>query len=216
MFIKKYSLQLLVGFCLFFNSAFAASKNTLADVAAKYRKSNLVTIQLVKTVKSTLLGKETKYKGTVYLATNKFRLNIDEPDKSQIIFDGKTIWNVQFPPKELPGPVQVAKSKLDKNSKKQILLSTLIAKDGIKENFKITKEEKLDEGMKFSLVPLKGELNIKSLDVTVKNNKISSINYADDVGNTTTFVFEKTEFSSKPSSQLFKYKVPKDAQVTNL
>lgn len=207
---------LITSFAIHFNFASAAGKNTLSDVASKYRKSNLVTIQLVKTVKSNLLGKETKYKGTVYLATNKFRLNIDEPDKNQIIFDGKTIWNVQYPPKELPGPVQVAKSKLDKNSKKQILLSTLIAKDGIKENFKITKEEKLEEGTKVTLVPLKNELNIKTLDVAIKNNKIASINYTDDVGNITTFVFEKTEFSSKSSLQLFKFKVPKDAQVTNL
>lgn len=193
-----------------------ANKNILSDVSAKYRKSNLVTIQLVKTVKSNLLGKETKYKGTVYLAANKFRLNIDEPEKSQVIFDGKTIWSVQYPPKELPGPVQVAKSKLDKNAKKQILLSTLISKNGIKENFKIIKEEKTDGGTKVSLEPLKNELNIKTLDVLVKGNKISSINYADDVGNTTVFEFEKTDFSSKSSGQLFKYKIPKDAQVTNL
>lgn len=213
---KKLPLYLLIAISIPINFVFAASKNALIEVTSKYRKSNLVTIQLVKTVKSNLLGKETKYKGTVYLASNKFRLNIDEPDKNQIIFDGKTIWNVQYPPKELPGPVQVAKSKLDKNSKKQILISTLIAKDGIKENFKVTKEEKLDEGTKVTLVPLKNELNIKNLDVVIKNNKISSINYSDDVGNLTTFVFEKTEFSTKNSTQLFKFKVPKDAQVTNL
>lgn len=213
---KKLPLYLLIAISIPINFVFAASKNALIEVTSKYRKSNLVTIHLVKTVKSNLLGKETKYKGTVYLASNKFRLNIDEPDKNQIIFDGKTIWNVQYPPKELPGPVQVAKSKLDKNSKKQILISTLIAKDGIKENFKVTKEEKLDEGTKVTLVPLKNELNIKNLDVVIKNSKITSINYSDDVGNLTTFVFEKTEFSTKSSTQLFKFKVPKDAQVTNL
>lgn len=218
MFSKKLSLSFLAVTFICFSTAFAkaANKNILSDVSAKYRKSNLVTIQLVKTVKSNLLGKETKYKGTVFLATNKFRLNIEEPEKSQVIFDGKTIWSVQYPPKELPGPVQVAKSKLDKNTKKQILLSTLISKDGIKENFKITKEEKVDSGTRISLVPLKNELNIKTLDVVVKGNKISSISYADDVGNTTFFEFEKTEFSSKSSGQIFKYKIPKDAQVTNL
>ena len=214
--LSKFNHIFLLAVTFAFTSVFAAPKSILTEVTAKYRKSALVTIKMTKTVKSNLLGKETKYQGTIYLAPNKFRLNIEEPEKNQIIFDGKTIWNVQFPPKEIPGPVQVAKSKLDNNSKKQLLISTLISKNGLTENFKINKEEKNNSITKIFLVPLKTDLNIKNLEVEVKANKIIAIAYVDDVGNQTKLDLENTEFSKKSSNLLFKYKPPKDAQVTNL
>lgn len=210
-FFKQILLLLLSSY-----TVVAAAKSTLNDIAAKYRKANLVTVQLTKSVKSNLLGKESIYKGTMYLAPNKFRLNIDEPEKSQIIFDGKTIWSVQYPSKELPGPLQVAKSKLDKNTRKQILISTLLSKGGLKENFKTLKEEKIENTTRVTLTPLKGDLNLKNLEITLKENKIISLYYIDDVGNSTRMEFEKTEFSNKPANQLFKFKPPKEAQVTNL
>lgn len=194
----------------------AAKKSQLTEVVSKYKKSNLVKIELTKTIKSKLLGKESKYKGIIYLSANKFRLNIEEPDKNQIIFDGKTIWNVQFPPKELPGPVQVAKAKLDKNTKKQILISSLISKEGLSKNFKVEKEVKKDEKVLVSLTPTQNELSVKDLEIVLVDKKISEINYIDDVGNKTSYFFEKTDFNAKGSTQIFKYTPPKGAQVTNL
>lgn len=218
---QKNLISLLSVFLIFIGlfkgiGSYATTQSGLFEVASKYRKTGLVTIQFTKTVKSNLLGKESKFKGTIYLGANKFRMNVEEPEKNQIIFDGSTIWNVQFPPKELPGPVQIAKAKLDKNSKKQILISTLISKDGLQRNFKLNKEEKQDFTTKYFLTPLNPELNLKSLEVNVKESKFISLTYKDDVGNLTHLDFEKTEFSSKTNLKIFKYKPNKEDQVTNL
>lgn len=135
-----------------------------------------------------------------------------------MLFDGDTIWNVQYPPKDLGGPVQVAKAKLDKNTKSQILISTLIGKEPIDKNFKIISEKSDKDTLNVELQPLSGDLRVKglTLDVDLKTKQITKISYKDDVDNTTEIQLKKTEFISKENKDLFKYKIPKDAQVTNL
>ena len=194
----------------------------LNAVIKKYRSAQLVKMNVVKTVKSELMGKETKFNGFIYYAEGKFRWDNDTPEKTQLIFDGQTIWNVQHPPAELGGPLQVAKSKIDKNTKKQILVSTLISTPNVSENFKIknkNKEKTKDNGVvtTFELSPKSSELGISNLKLKTTDKKaISEISYKDDVGNVTTIQFQNIEFSKKAQSNLFKYVPPKGAQVTNI
>jgi outer membrane lipoprotein-sorting protein len=137
-------------------------------------------------------------------------------EKTQIIFDGKTIWNIQHPSAELPGPVQVAKSKVDNNSKKQILLATLLGTSEVKKNFKILKTETQREEKVYSLEPKGSDLQVKDLVIRVSAKKINSISFKDDIGNQTEMAFKNVEFSKKDKSKLFIYNPPKDAQVMTL
>lgn len=196
----------------------APAVGVLKEVSKKYRNSKLVKIETDKKVTSELLGKSTTYQGVISLSKGKFRWENETPEQSLLLFDGETIWNVQYPPKDLGGNVQVAKAKLDKNTKSQILISTLIGKDPIDKNFKVL-NEKTDNGiLSVELQPLSGDLRVKGLtmDVDVKSKQITKISYKDDVDNTTEITLKKTEFISKENKDLFKYKIPKDAQVTNL
>ncbi len=194
----------------------------LNAVIKKYRNAQLVKMNVTKIVKSELLGKETKFNGFIYYAAGKFRWDNDTPEKTQLIFDGQTIWNVQYPPAEIGGPLQVAKSKIDKNTKKQILVSTLISTPNVSDNFKVknkNKEKTKDNGVVtvFELSPKSSELGISDLKLRTTDKKsISEISYKDDVGNSTTIQFQNIEFSKKAQSNLFKYIPPKGAQVTNL
>jgi outer membrane lipoprotein carrier protein len=195
-----------------------AAVAVLKEVSKKYRNSKLVKIATDKKVTSELLGKTTKYQGVIYLSQGMFRWENDTPDQSLLLFDGVTIWNVQYPPKDLGGPVQVAKSKLDKNTKSQILISTLIGKEPIEKNFRIIQEKTEMNILSVELQPLSGDLRVKglTLDVDVRSKKIKKIFYKDDVDNTIDIEMKKTEFLSKENKELFKFKTPKDAQVTNL
>jgi len=196
----------------------ASAVLVLKEVSKKYRSSKLVKIETDKKVTSELLGKTTTYQGEIYLSQGKFRWENEKPDQTLLLFDGDTIWNVQYPPKDLGGQVQVAKAKLDKNTKSQILISTLIGKEPIDKNFKIINEKTESEKLSVELQPLSGDLRVKdlSMEVDLKSKQITKISYKDDVDNTTEIQLKKTEFISKENKDLFKYKIPKDAQVTNL
>lgn len=190
----------------------------LKDVSKKYRNSKLVKIETHKKVTSELLGKTTNYEGVIYLAQGKFRWQNETPEQSLLLFDGDVIWNVQFPPKDLGGPVQVAKAKVDKNTKSQILISALIGKEPIEKNFKIIRETMEKDTMSIELESRKNDVRVKGLTLKIDLNSklIKNISFKDDVNNTTEIEMKNTEFLSKANKELFKYKIPKDAQVTNL
>lgn len=197
--------------------AAVAGNGTLQKVTKKYRASKLVEMSVEKSVKSELLGKETKYNGKIYLANGKFRWENTTPEKTLLVFDGTTIWSEQTPPKEFGGPIQVAKGKVDKKTRSHILISALVGAD-LEKNFKIVKEEKVGDLVKLDVTPIYDDLTVKSLQVILDptENTMKEISYKDDIGNLTTMSFSNVKFQKKEKNNLFKYQPPKGAQVTDL
>jgi outer membrane lipoprotein carrier protein len=217
------SLKVLLFFVFSISTAFAASNSiassttALQKVTKKYRSTKLVEMSVEKTVKSELLGKETKHEGKIFLGAGKFRWENTKPEKTLLVYDGKTIWSEQSPPPEFGGPVQVARGKVDKKTKSHILLSTLIGTD-IKKNFKVLSDKKEGDILTVDVQPLQDDLNIKamSLRLNTKDNTLNQVSYKDDIGNTTTLTFTNVNFLKSEKKNLFKYQPPKDAQVTDL
>lgn len=210
--------SLALTFLISFGAMASVTGNgALSKVAKKYRTSKLVEMSVEKTVKSDLLGKETKYDGKIYLANGKFRWENTTPEESLLVYDGKTIWSVQIPPKEFGGSVQVAKGKVDKKNRSHILISSLLGED-VSKNFKVLKEERQGELINLEVKPLNDGLTVKTLMMTVKakDNTLQTISYLDDIGNLTTMKFSDVKFLKKENKKLFKYQPPKDAQVTDL
>ncbi|MBK9324606.1 MAG: outer-membrane lipoprotein carrier protein LolA [Bdellovibrionaceae bacterium] len=196
-----------------------SATNFLKSVSKKYRGSKMIKIATEKKVTSELMGKTTVYAGHVYLARGKFRWENDSPDESLLLFDGENIWNVQYPPKDLGGSIQVAKAKLSKNTQSQILISMLIGREPIDKNFEITSETRSEQGvLDVELKPRSQDVRVKQLHlgIDIASKEIRKISYKDDVDNSTVIEMKKTEFLKSEKRSLFKYKVPKDAQVTNL
>lgn len=206
--VLTFSVQLLA----------ATGNGALQKVSKKYRNSKLVEMSVEKSVKSDLLGKETKYQGKIFVANGKFRWENTTPEKTLLVFDGSTIWSEQTPPKEFGGPVQVAKGKVDKKTRSHVLISSLLGAD-LEKNFKVLKESKDGDLVKLDVKPLNGEdLTVQNLQVVINPSAgtLSEISYKDDIGNVTTMSFSKVKFLSKSKQSLFKYQPPKDAQVTDL
>lgn len=203
----------------FFSSVklYAGTNANLQNISAKYRESKLVEMNVEKLVKSELLGKETKYLGKIFLAKGKFRWENTAPEKSLLVFDGALIWSEQSPAAELGGPIQVAKGKVDKKTSSHILISSVLGAD-LSKNFKVVKESKDGDHLKIELSPLKNDLNINSLQITVNTTEkvLKSLSYTDDIGNLTTMNFSQVQFLKKEKKNLFKYQPPKGAQVTDL
>lgn len=198
-------------------SAATNGAETLQKITKKYRDTKLVEMDVEKTVKSELLGKETKHEGKIFLGAGKFRWENSKPEKTLLVYDGKTIWSEQTPPPEFGGPAQVARGKVDKKTKSHILLSTLIGTD-IKKNFKILGESRDGDMLTVDVKPLNDDLSVAamSLRLNLKDNTLSQISYKDDIGNLTTLTFTNVSFLKSEKKNLFKYQPPKDAQVTDL
>lgn len=227
----KIILGLPLVFGLFGSTSFAKSvkanpKKTaeefsaLRAVSKKYQNAGLVEMNVEKLVKSELMGKETKYIGKIALSSGLFRWENTQPEKTLLVFDGQNIWNEQTSSPDFPGETQVARARVDKKNKSKILISSLMGKTSIFENFKVLKEEKAVDVYTYTIQPKANDLNINQLKLTLsaKDKKVVEISYQDDVGNMTSMKFSGIEFKKKTGSSknLFKYTPPKGAQVTNI
>ena len=215
--LKKYCVSLFLSSILFASVGLTLTNSSLKNVSQKYRQSVLVEMNVEKSVKSELLGKETKYLGKIYLGKGKFRWENNTPEKTLLVFDGKTIWSEQTPPKEFGGSVQVAKGKVDKRTGSHILISSLMGAD-LEKNFKVLKEDKKGAQTTLKISPLKEDLTVKALQIVIsqEDSTLKEISYSDDIGNLTTLSFSGIKFFNKEKKNLFKYQPPKGAQVTDL
>ena len=197
---------------------FAKSPSLFDQSIKKYQKSKMVSMHVEKTVISEMLAKETTYSGQIKLSSGKFRWENEKPERTLLLFDGKNLFSVQYPSKEFNTGTQVAKSKIDEKGKKQILISSLLSPSSAKSKFKMLSEKKGPILTEVEIEPDSSDLQIKKLTISIhqKTKQIQNISYKDDVGNLTKMSFSNIKFESKADPKLFQYKIPKDAQVTNL
>jgi len=187
----------------------------LEETTKRYRTSPMISMELEKTVKESVMGSVRKSSGSIDLAAGLFRMEIREPDKSLTVFDGKILWNEQSPPVEFPGPVQVSKLAIDKKNDAQVLLADLLTKDKVSKNFRVIGQEKVNDVVIYRAEPLKKDFPFQSVAISIlgKSKVISEISYEDDLQNITTMAFSKTQFKDQINKKTFSYKPPKGAQV---
>lgn len=215
-----FKSNILIGFLaitVFALTAAVKDNTNLQRISQKYKNAKLVEMDVEKTVTSTLLGRETKHSGKIYLSHGKFRWENETPEKSLLVFDGNTIWSEQTPPVELGGPVQVARGKVDKKNRSHILVSSLLGAD-LQGNFDITSEKIEGNQSTFVMKPKTDDLTIKSVTVVAdtKEKTLREVRYEDEVGNETKIKLSNIQFLNKEKRKLFQYQPPKGAQVTDL
>jgi outer membrane lipoprotein-sorting protein len=201
--------------------AATAPKNNDAkklDVATAFlRGQDMYQMPVEKVVVYELLDKTTTSTGEIYVAGGKFRWDTHTPEKSMVLYDGKILWAVQYPDKDLGGPTQVTKSRIDAKAKDQLLVKILTDKARFSTKFKITDKKTADGMTVYSLEPLKEDPTIRkfSAGLNAKSGKLIELSYTDEVGNLTTIkILEKYK---KPADvKMFKPNLPSDAQVNEL
>lgn len=183
------------------------------------RSPKIMKLQVEKTVVSELLGKTTSSTGEIIFGQGKFRWETMKPEKSLVVFDGKTFWTLQEPPKELGGPAQVTRSRIDGKARDQILIKLL-------SGGKLSSKFKVDDAVPVAgkkdvvihLSPLKPDPNVKAFSVllTGQPERLEEIRYTDEVGNQTTIRILDSTTVKKPAADLFKFEAPKGAEVSDL
>lgn len=189
----------------------------LNDTLEVYRKSESIILEVRKTVKNVMLDKETVFKGMIRFVKGKFYWETTEPEKSLVVYDGKTLWTVQYPPAEFKGvPLQVAKMHIKSKKNSPIILAEIFGTRPLQTVFKVKQKSKDGSIVLYELKEKKTEFGLKNLilKVDVKTQRVASIEYLDEVENETKIEFRATQFNVKVKQSLFKYNPPKNAQVT--
>lgn len=192
----------------------------LRATLGKYREAQLVEMSVEKIMKSELMAKETKHEGKIYFGRGQFRWENSTPTKTLLVFDGRLLWNVQYPDPDFPGPLQVTKSKIDVKNRSQLILLDLLSNAAFLENFDVQLSFDANDKNKaiFSANPKGKSLSIKDLKLhlLVSEKVLTAVSYKDDVENETILNFSDVKFKSEPEQKRFRYSPPKDAKVTEL
>jgi outer membrane lipoprotein-sorting protein len=202
----------------FYNNANANSTelNDLEKVMGIYKGSETIILDVKKTVKSEVLEKENVYRGIIRFSKGKINCANEEPEKSTMIYDGEVLWTIQYPPKEFNSPPQIVKTNLKKSKNTPLVLNSIFGSKPLKSYFEII-PDKVDGNLKnYILKDKKQSLGIKEIliAVDVKEEKIISLAYKDDVDNSTRLEFKSTRFNEKIKGSTFSYKPPKNSVIT--
>lgn len=181
-------------------------------VLAKYRKAKAIRARVKKTVIQEVMGSESQSHGNFYFSKGKLRLDIIEPEKTTLVYDGKFVWLES----RMDTLVSVTKIAADGLKKSDSLLAALFEKKGILNTFKLL-SKKIDGSAKVYVFEPKDKSNteVQYLELSLKGTDLGRVTYRDQVENKISFEFEKLIRASVAASK-FKYKPPQGAQVTEI
>lgn len=195
-----------------------AEPDLLTETQTKYSKAKYIKMDVEKVFTLTALNKEKRSGGKLFLAPKgRFRLEIEEPEKSLIVIDGKNIWIVQYPiVKE--DKIQIMHSKLKTQLRSQVILSFLMGQGKVKNQFKILNKKTQDDEVTFILEPKEEGSDLKDINLVIdaKEKIIDKISYKDNLENKVSFVFKNKKFDEKFDESKFKFKIPKNSEVSEM
>lgn len=194
------------------------AEKSINEVFAKYRKSNFVEIEIEKIVVSEIMGTEKVYKGEAIVGSKKFRFASEAPEKALVVYNGKTLWNIQYPSNGSEGKTQAARVAINKKSRGQIFLLELLQESSVLKEFDLSDESKDGAQLKVTAKPKAGkmDLNLMTLKFDLKSKRLSEVEYTDDLSNKTTFKLLKQSNRKKVESKNFEFKPGKDVEVVDL
>lgn len=198
--------------------ATAADISTLKDLDKKYQNSKSISMDLDKTLKLAVLDQERKSKGHILISRGRLRMEIDQPNQSLVVVDGKNIWVVQYPPEEMKNsPVQVIRASTDTKKGRSQSFIGLLVKGGITKYFKVLNATSAADGTTtYFLQPLAGTSDFARAQVSVdpKEKQIKELKYWDELGNETTLSFSNVSFNKKIAANKFQFTPPQNAEIT--
>ena len=190
------------------------SEKDVDTVLAKYRKASAIKAKVKKTVVQETMGTENTSTGDFYFSKGKLRLDFTEPEKTTLVYDGKFVWlESRLDDKN----IQVTKMRTNELKKSKSVLTALFEKKDILRNFKLVKSATTEGKKHFFFEPKKKKEDdeVQLLQIVLKNKELERISYKDQLENTVSFDFTELTKGKVPAAK-FSYKIPKNAQVTEI
>lgn len=187
----------------------------------KYRNAKLVEILVSKSIKSEWKTSEQIFEGTIFYSKGKFRWENDKPEKNLTVYNGQTLWNVQYASPDFPGKNKVTKSTISKKNREQILLMSLIDIQDLSEKFNVENfpgSETDQQLVILKLEPKEKDPLVSNLKLTLDKEKkvLLNLTFQDDIGNQTKIQFNKSTFLKKKKKTLFEFIPGKNDEVTQI
>ena len=209
---KTFALLLLIGPSL----ALAKGAKVLPGaeveaVLAKYRQAKAITAKVKKTVYQETMQTETKSQGEFYFAKGKLRLEMEEPEHTILVYDGKTIW---FESRLDDQHVTVTKMRATDLHKSDSLLAALFERKDVLHSFNLTGTKSAGGGNIYSYQAKdQKKSDVRFLEIALKSKEIQRITYRDQIENRVTLEFSGLSKAAVPAAK-FAYKPPKHAEIT--
>lgn len=212
-------MSLKAGFALALVSSLTLAKQAKSSatdvdqVLAQYRSAPAIQAEVKKTVVQEVMGTSNESEGKFYFSKGKLRLDIESPEKSTLVYDGKSIW---LESRLDENTVEVSRIKSAELKKTDSLIAALFESKDVLKKFKLLKTESKDGQKIYFFEPRdKEKTEVRTLDVALANKEISRITYKDQMENQVSFEFKGMK-RGKVAPAKFEYKPPKGANVTEL
>jgi outer membrane lipoprotein-sorting protein len=196
----------------------AAAKEKLSvrdvdSVLSKYREAQGFRAKIKKVVQQEVLGTESSGDGEFYFAKGKLRLEMQEPENTTLVYDGKYVWLESRVDKKT---IEVTKIKSRELKKSDSLLAALFDRKDILQTFKLVSAKAEDSVHVFSFKPKDiKKTEIRALEIALKEKDIQRITYKDDRENRVSFQFKDLTREAVPAEH-FAYSPPKGANITEM
>lgn len=208
----------MIGSLQTFGAKVEALPEELQSTLNEYRSSRGTILLVNKIVKNVVMDKQTNFVGKIQMAGGKFYWETTEPEKSLLVYDGRYLWNVQYPGEALKNaPLQVVRLNIKKKNSSPLLILDIFGKRPLQDLFTVTEQPNKEEKHLFYLLKEKKlDLGLKDLTLKIdpKERRVLGLSYRDDLDNETKIEFKQTQLNSKVNQKIFTYNPPKGAQVT--
>ena len=180
---------------------------------AAYRKAAAVQARLKKTVSNEIMGNSDVSEGRFYFSKGRLRMDIEKPEKSLLVYDGKSIWLESHLDDQ---HIQVSRLKSGPLKRTDSLMAALFDKKDVLKQFRLIKSGKDGDRRVYAFEPKeKKKTEVRFLEVALLETDIQRITYKDQMENSVTFEFSDIRQDQVPSEK-FAYKPPKNASVNEL
>lgn len=190
------------------------SAKDVDGVLSKYRKAPAIQAKVKKTVVQETMGMENTSTGDFYFSKGKLRLDFTFPEKTTLVYDGKFVW---LESRLDDSNIQVTKMRTNELKRSRSVLTALFEKNDVLRNFKLVKSAENAGSKNYFFEPKKkkGGDEIQLLQIVLKDKELERVSYKDQLENTVSFDFTELTKGKVPLTK-FSYKIPKNAQVTEI
>lgn len=197
--ILRFIFYILLFFAAFFCEAKKdVSLDHLKQVLKKYKNQNVL-MKIDKNLYIPSLNQTIKETGLFYLSKYKFRLQIQSPSESLIVFDGSYLWNQADLEKEV-----VLKSQA--NHSYFYLFSHIFSAEHFFKTFKVISSHKKGDLSVYHIEPIKKKVEIQKIILTIGGHVQKLDVIWSDLNNSQSYRFHKVLFQKYMSPSLFKFK----------
>ncbi|MCB0407246.1 MAG: outer membrane lipoprotein carrier protein LolA [Bdellovibrionales bacterium] len=186
--------------------------SAVVTLIKKYKSESPVSVKIRKRVQSPYLTKEKVSSGVLKLDKDLFRLDLEKPDASTMVLDGKNIWVETRLDPAMGGEVQVSKFALDDTRRANAVFAVLFDGENGLEGFELKKINQPSVELKeFIYQPKKEAVDYKTVAITIskKGDVLKSFSYEDELENKVIYDFGTTTFKAKIKRWELEYTPPK-------